>query len=67
MTGRHAITREAALTALDTPAGRGLIAPCAEQGGRLPTRRRPLRFAGAGRMPSHFPCALISCMGRLHL
>ena len=29
MTGRHAITREAALTALDTPAGRGLIAAMA--------------------------------------
>ena len=29
MTGRHAITREAALTALETPAGRGLIAAMA--------------------------------------
>ena len=29
MTGRHAITREAALNALDTPAGRGLIAAMA--------------------------------------
>lgn len=29
MTGRHAITREVALHAIDTPAGRGLIAAMA--------------------------------------